>query len=135
MNLRKTLGAIKRILLFDDAKAVRKYSVTKTALELARLRNEVQGYLAELESDFSEQESRTFKYAQMEPQNRFVTEVLKQTDRFLEKYDRCRELFLHGDLVQYGRERDETLRDGRDLLNEIEATANKLPASMGYGGV
>lgn len=134
MNLLKMLSTIKRILLFDDAKEIRKYSLTKTAVELAKLANEIQGYLAELESDFGEQESWTYEYAQMEPQNRFVTEVLRQKNRFLKKYDRCREFFRHVDVVQYGRERDETIRYGRDLLKEIEATSNKLPASMGSGG-
>jgi hypothetical protein len=71
----------------------------------------------------------------MEPQNRFVTEVLRQKKLFIEKYDRCCELYNHDKLAQYGRERYETIRHGRDLLNEIEATYNRLPLSVGHMGL
>ena len=133
MNLLKTLKAIKRTL-FPKEEAL-KYNLTKTAVDLARLTNEIKGDIAELESDFNKQdiEPRTFEYAQMEPQNRFVTEVLRQKKVFMEKYDRCHELFSHGDPVQYRRERDETIKSGQDLLKEIEVTCNKLPLSVGFG--
>ncbi len=78
---------------------------------------------------------QTFDYEQMEPENRFVTEVLRQKKLFMEKYDFCCEFYNHGEYVQYRRERDETIRRGRDLLKEIEATYNKLPISMGIGGL
>jgi hypothetical protein len=135
MNLLKNLRTVKRILFFDDSKEVLKYDLTKTALDLARLTNEIKGFIAVLESDFSERESQTFEYAQMEPQNRFVAEVLRQKKVFMEKYDRCCELFTHDKLAQYGRERDETIKHGRELLKEIEATYNKLPLSSGHMGL
>jgi len=137
MNLIKTLKAIKRTLFFDDSKEILKYDLTKTAVDLARLTNEIKGYIAELESDFSKKdtESRTFDYVQMEPQNRFVSEVLRQKKLFMEKYDLCCELFNHGEHVQYRRERDETIKYGRGLLEEIEVTYNKLPISIGIGGL
>ena len=129
------LRAIKRV--FFPKEDLLKYDLSKTAVELARLANEIKGYLAELESDFSTQdtESRTFEYAQMEPQNRFVTEVVKKKGQFMEKYDRCCELYNRDKLVQYGRERDETIRYGRELLKEIKATTNKLPLSAGHMGL
>jgi hypothetical protein len=71
----------------------------------------------------------------MEPENRFVTEVLRQKKHFMEKYERCCELYNHDKLALYGRERDKTIKDGRDLLKEIEATTNKLPLSAGYMGL
>jgi hypothetical protein len=129
------LRAIKSVLFPKEE--LLKYDLSKTAVELARLANEIKGYIGELESDFSKQdiESRTFDYVQMEPQNRFVTEVLRQKKLFIEKYDRCYELFNHDKLAQHGRERDETIRHGRNLLKEIEATYNKLPLSAGHIGL
>ena len=117
-----TLRAIKRVLFPKEE--LLKYDLSKTAVELSRLANEIKGYISELETDFSKQdtESRTFEYTQMEPQNRFVTEVLRQKKLFMEKYDHCCELYNHDKLVQYERERDETTRHGRELLKEIEAT-------------
>ena len=108
-----------------------KYDLVKTAVDLARLTSEIKGCIAVLESDFSEQESRTFEYAQMEPENRFVTEVLRQKKLFMEKYERCRVLLHHR--PEYRRERDETIKCGQDLLKEIEVTCNKLPSSVGFG--
>lgn len=61
--------------------------------------------------------------------------VLRQKKRFMEKYDRCCELFTHDKPAQYGRDRDEAIRYGRDLLQEIEATYNKLPLSAGHMGL
>jgi len=63
----------------------------------------------------------------MEPPNRFVTEVLGQEELFLEKYDRGHEFVSNGELAEYGRERDEQIKYGQDLLKEIEAPCNKLP--------
>lgn len=127
--------AIKRVL-FPKAERLT-YDLSTTAVELARLANEIKGYLREVESDFSVQdiEPRVFEYTQMEPENRFVTEVLRQKKLFMEKYDRCCELFTHDKLEQYGRERDAAIRHGRDLLQEIEATYNKLPLSAGFMGL
>ena len=129
------LIAIKRVLFPKEE--LLKYDLSKTAVELARLANEIKGYIAELESDFSKQDSepRTFEYAQMEPENRFVTEVLRQKKLFTEKYDRCCELFLYDILVQYGREKEETIKHGQYLLKEIEVTYNKLPLSSGSMGL
>ena len=129
------LRAIKRVLF--PKKELLKYDLSKTAVELMRLVNEVKQCIGELESDFSEQdiELRIFEYTQMEPQNRFVTQVLKQKKLFLEKYDRAFELFNHGEQVGYRRERDETIRHGQELLKEIEATNNKLPLSAGHMGL
>jgi hypothetical protein len=126
--------AIKRVLFPNEE--LLKYDLNKTAVELARLANEIKGHIGELETDFSKQdlESRIFEYVQMESDNRFVTEVLRQKKLFMEKYDFCCEFYNHGEYVQYRRERDETIRRGRDLLKEIEATYNKLPISMGIGG-
>ena len=113
------------------------YDLSTTAVELARLANEIKGYMRALESDFRVQdiEPRVFKYTQMEPENRFVTEVLRRKKRFMEKYDRHYELFTHDNLEKYGRDRDEAIRYGRDLLQEIEATYNKLPLSAGHMGL
>ncbi len=129
------LKAIKSVLFPKEE--FLNYDLSKTSVELARLANEIKGYISELESDFSKQdlESRTFDYTQMEPQNRFVTEVLRQKKHFMEKYDLCCELFNHDKLALYGRERDETIRLGRELLKEIEATTNKLPLSAGSMGL
>ena len=129
------LRAIKRVLIPKEE--LLKYDLSKTAVELTRLANEIKGYIGEVASDFSTQgiESRTVEYTQMEPQNRFVTGVLKHKVQFLEKYDRCRELVNQGNRVQYGRERDETIRYGRELLKEIDATYNTLPLSSGYMGL
>jgi hypothetical protein len=129
------LKAIKSILLPKEE--LLKYDLNKTAVELARLANEIKEYIDELESDFSKQdtESRTFEYTQIEPQNRFITEVIRQKKLFMEKYDHCCELYNHDKLAQYERERDETIRHGRELLKEIEATYNKLPLSMGLMGL
>jgi hypothetical protein len=129
------LIAIKRILFPKEERL--KYDLSKTAVELARLANEIKGYIRELESDFSNKdiESQTFDYVQMEPQNRFVTEVVKQKELFMEKYDRCCELINHDKQAQYRRERDETIKHGRELLKEIEATYNKLPLSAGHIGL
>lgn len=131
----KLLRAIKRVLIPKEELLT--YDLSKTAVELTRLANEIKGYIGEVASDFSTQEieSRIVKYTQMEPQNRFVTEVLRQKKLFMEKYDRCCELFHHGNRVQYGRERDETLMYGRELLKEIDATYNKLPLSAGHMGL
>ena len=73
----KLLRAIKRVLFPNEE--LLKYELSKTAVELTRLANEIQGYIGEVASDFSTQDidSRTFEYTQMEPQNRFVTEVFK----------------------------------------------------------
>jgi hypothetical protein len=129
------LRAIKRILFPKEE--LLKYDLNKTAVELTRLANEIKGYIAELESDFSKQDSepRTYDYTQMHPQNRFVTEVVRQKTLFMEKYDHCCELYNHDKLAQYRRERDETIKHGRDLLKEIEATYNKLPLSAGHMGL
>ncbi len=129
------LRAIKRVLF--PCEELLKYDLNKTSVELARLANEIKVYIAELKSDFGkkETESRIFEYAQMEPQNRFVTEVLKQKKLFMEKYDRCSELYDYNKLVPYGRERDETIKCGQELLKEIEVTYNKLPLSSGYMGI
>ena len=78
---------------------------------------------------------KPFDYEQMEPENRFVTEVLRQKKLFMEKYDFCCEFYNQCEYEQYIRERDETIRSCRDLLKEIEATYNKLPISMGIGGL
>jgi hypothetical protein len=78
---------------------------------------------------------RTFEYTQMEYQNKFVTEILKLKSLFIMKYDHCCELYNHGKLEQYRKERDETIRRGRELLKEIEATYNKLPLSTGIMGL
>ena len=129
------IRAIKRILFPKEE--LLKYDLSKTAVELARLANEIKGYISDLETDFGKQdiESRTFDYGEMEPENRFVTEVLRQKKLFTEKYDRCCELYNHDKLVLYGIERDETIKYGRDLLKEIEATTNKLPLSAGHIGL
>ncbi|MEE8569899.1 MAG: hypothetical protein V3S97_02745 [Candidatus Bathyarchaeia archaeon] len=129
------LIAIKRILFPKEE--LLKYDLSKTAVELARLANEIKGYISDLETDFGKQdiESRTFDYGEMEPENRFVTEVLRKKKLFMEKYDRCSELFNNDILVQYGREKEETIRCGRNLLKEIEATTNKLPLSAGSMGL
>ena len=130
-----SLRAIKRVLFPNEE--LLKYDLSKTAVELARLANEIKGYISELETDFSKQdiELRTINYFQLEPENRFVTEVLRQKKLFMEKYDRCWELYNHDKLAQYGRERDETIKYGRELLKEIEATHNKLPLSAGHMGL
>ncbi len=130
-----SLRAIKSVLFPKEE--LLKYDLNKTAVELMRLANEVKQCISELESDFSKQdlEPRTFEYTQMEPQNRFVTQVLKQKKLFLEKYDRAFELFNHGEQVRYRRERDEMIRHGQELLKEIEATNNKLPLSAGHMGL
>ncbi len=132
---RNPFRAIKRVL-FPKAERLT-YDLSKTAVELARLANEIKGYMRDLESDFSVQDikPRVFEYTQMEPENRFVTEVLRRKKLFMEKYDRCCELFTHDKLEQYGRERGEAIRHGRDLLQEIEATYNKLPLSAGHMGL
>jgi hypothetical protein len=129
------LRAIKRVLF--PKQELLKYDLSKTAVELTRLANEIKGYISELESDFGKKdiESRMFDYTQMEPQNRIVTEILKQKKLFMEKYNRCCELINHDKLAQYRRERDETIKYGRDLLKEIEAAYNKLPLSAGYMGL
>ena len=129
------LRAIKRVLFPKEE--LLKHDLSKTAVELARLANEIMGYISDLESDFSKQdtESRTYDYGQMEPENRFVTQVLRQKKLFMEKYDRCCELFNHDILVKYGREKEETISCGRELLKEIEATTNKLPLSTGHMGL
>ena len=129
------LSAIKRVLFPKEE--LLKYDLSKTAVELTRLANEVKGCISELESDFSKQnmESRTFEYTQMESQNRFVTEVVRKKILFMEKYDRCCEFFTQDAQVRYTSERDETIRYGRDLLKEIEATYNKLPLSSGIMGI
>ena len=127
------LRAIKRAL-FPKHECLR-YDLEKTAVELARLSNEIKGYIAELASDFSERERRTFAYAQMEPQNRFVSDVVRHKTAFLEQYAHCRDLYPCDQLAPYRRERDETIRCGRALLNEIEATTKKLPLSVGQMGL
>ncbi len=129
------LRAIKSVLFPKEE--LLKYDLSKTAVELMRLANEVKQCIGELESDFSKQdlEPRIFEYTQMEPQNRFVTQILKQKKLFLEKYDRAFELFNHGEHVQYRRERDDTIKYGQELLKEIEATNNKLPLSAGHMGL
>jgi len=129
------LRAIKKVLF--PWEELLKYDLSKTAVELAKLANEIKGYVSELETDFSKQdlEPRTFDYAQMEPDNRFVTELLRQKKLFMEKYDLCYELYNHDKLALYGRERDETIRHGRELLKEIKATHNKLPLSAGHMGL
>jgi len=130
-----SLRAIKRVLFPNEE--LLKYDLSKTAVELARLANEIKGYISELESDFSKQdiESRTYDYFHMEPDNRFVTEVLRQKKLFMKKYDLCCEFYNHDKLEQYGRERRETIQYGRDLLNEIEVTYNNLPLSSGHMGL
>lgn len=129
------LKAIKSILFPKEE--LLKYDLNKTALELTRLANEIKKYVGDLESDFSKQdtESRTFEYTQMELQNRFVTEVLMEKKLFMEKYDLCCEFYNHDKLAQYRRESDETIKLGRELLKEIEATYNKLPLSVGHMGL
>ena len=129
------LRAIKRILFPKEE--LLNYDLSKTAVELARLANEIKGYISELESDFSKQdiESRTFDYFHMEPDNRFVTEVLRQKKLFMKKYDLCCEFYNHDKLEPYGREKHETIQYGHNLLKEIEATTNKLPLSTGYMGL
>ncbi len=129
------LRAIKRVLF--PWEELLKYDLSKTAVELAKLANEIKGYVSDLETDFSKKdtESLIFEYTQMEPENRFVTEVLRQKKHFMEKYERCCELYNHDKLAEYGKERDETIKHGRDLLKEIEATTNKLPLSAGYMGL
>jgi hypothetical protein len=131
----RILRAVKRVLFPNEE--LLKYELSKTAVELTRLANEIQGYIGEVTSDFSAQgiDSRTFEYTQLEPQNRLVTEVLRHKKLFMEKFDRCRELYHHDKLAQYRKERDETIKLGRDLLKEIESTYNKLPLSAGHMGL
>ncbi len=129
------LIALKRILFPKEE--LLKYDLSKTAVELTRLANEIKINIAELETDFSKHDlkPRIFDYIQMLPQNRFVTEVLRQKKLFMEKYDHCYELYNQDKLEQYGREKDETIRHGKELLKEIEATNNKIPLSAGYMGL
>ena len=77
-----SLRAIKGVL-FPKEK-LHKYDLSKTAVELARLANEIKGYISELETDFSKKdlESRTFEYTQMEPENSFFCLNTSVTNRF-----------------------------------------------------
>ena len=67
----------------------------------------------------------------MTPQNQLITEIVKQKTLFMERYNRCRELFNEPNLDTYRQEREAAIGIGQSLLKDIQQSSEKLPLSMG----
>jgi hypothetical protein len=145
MGIMKTLKKIGTILFYSPSDERPSYDLYKTVAELSRLTNEVTGRIAELKYDFDEHAiashfepevyqrmfGRTFHYTQMELSNQLVNDIVKRKTHFMEQFERCHALFTDNKIETYRREKEATISDGRNLLNEIQRTSDKLPLSMG----
>lgn len=145
MSIIDALRKIGRILFYSPSDTRPSYDLYKTSAELARLTNEITRYVAELKYNFDQHAitthfqpdeyrrifDRTFHYTQLTLQNQLVTEIVKQKMLFMERYNRCHELFNEPNLDTYRQEREEAIVMGQSLLKEIQQTSDKLPLSLG----
>lgn len=140
MSILHTLKKIFNII-FSPSSDESPYTIYKTVAELARLTNEITGYVAELEFEFDKDAivshfdpevldriyNRAFHYTQMDPENQFITHIVQERSQFLAHYNHCRSLFKEQRLNEYKQARDSAILDGRRLLENIQQTVNKLP--------
>jgi len=137
------LQTLKKIfnIIFSPNSNESPYTIYKTVAELAKLTNEITGYVAELEFEFDEMAiathfdpevferiyNRPFSYTQMDPENRFITPIVQQRRQFLAQFNHCRSLFKEQKLEEYKQAREPAILEGRRLLENIQLTVNKLP--------